>query len=202
MPDPFGNERVRLGIRRFATRAASSIFITVASVLFACAITSSCSPDSSQLSSDSQSSAPEDVATTQPLSSPFSARFEVATNEIKSGASASGTIVLVNSTGSPIVSTACSPALYQTELIGNGHQSDGSGLACAGFHVIEVGETRIPVQFSTNAQMCSQPPTTRFVQCLSNGSPPPLAPGVYELTAWSIDKSLPIPSPVRITILS
>ena len=187
---------------RFRSRRTSRtrrIAITmVALTVLATVIATSCSSGTSPSSADAS---PAETSATTISESPFSAHFEIDQREIVAGNLGRATIVVVNRTGEPIVSTACPANLYSASLVGNGHEPEGSQLACAGFHEIPIGETRLPVQFLTRVEMCSQPPSTRFTQCLSDGTQPTLVPGEYELIAWSQDQSLPIPSPIKVKLI-
>jgi len=181
-------------IRSIRTLRRTLVALTM-SIMLPLALTS-CSSTSGTAMVPSESTA------TTVSDAPFSAHFEVDQHEIVTGTSGRGAIVLVNRTGATIISTACPVSLYQTDLIGNGHQSDSNGLACAGHHEIGLGETRLPLEISTMVGMCSQPPSTRFVPCLAGGTHPPLAPGEYDLTAWSMDPSLPVPAPIKIRLVN
>lgn len=175
------------------------IAITMSALaVLATANATSCSSSMSQNTSDAS---PAETSATTISESPFSAHFEIDQREIVAGNLGRATIVIVNRTGEPIVSTACPANLYTAGLVGNGNEPEGSQLACASFHEIPIGETRLPVQFLTRVEMCSQPPSTRFTQCLSDGTQPTLVPGEYELIAWSLDRSLPVPSPIKVKLI-
>ena len=145
--------------------------------------------------------ASDDSTTTSHSSQPLSAHFEIDRDEVRTGEDFFATIVLVNDTGSPLESYACSPSLYQAELAGPNHIPDGGSLDCIGAHIVPVGETRISVKVSTRAQFCSDPPSTRFDPCLPGDRHPPYPAGPYELIASSQDTRLPIPPPVPIELI-
>ena len=187
---------------RFRSRRTSRIrrivITMVALTVLATVIATSCSSGTSPSAVDTS---PPEMSATTISESPFSAHFEIDQREIVAGNLGRATIVIVNRTGEPIVSTACPANIYTAGLVGNGNEPEGSQLACASFHEIPIGETRLPVQFLTRVEMCSQPPSTRFTQCLSDGTQPTLVPGEYELIAWSLDRSLPIPSPIKVKLI-
>lgn len=180
------------------SRIRRIVMTMVALAVLATVIATSCSSGTNPSSADAS---PSEMSATTISESPFSAHFEIDQREIVAGNLGRATIVIVNRTREPIVSTACPANLYTASLVGNGHEPEGSQLACAGFHEIPIGETRLPVQFLTRVEMCSQPPSTRFAQCLSDGMQPSLTPGEYELIAWSLDRSLPVPSPIKVKLI-
>ena len=129
---------------------------------------------------------------------PFSAHFEIVDTELVAGENGSGWIVLDNRTGAPIVSKACT--LYTPELRRSGRGQDLPALTCAGLWMIAVGEMRVPITFSTLDSMCSGSQNRGLGSCLPDGKPPKLEPNDYELTAWSMDRNLPTPPPVKIHV--
>lgn len=192
------SKRVDQGQHQETSRMRRIVIKMSALIVLATVIVTSCS---SSIHPNTSDASPSEMSSTTVSESPFSAHFEIDEREIVAGDSGRGNIVIVNRTGKSIVSTACPANLYQTSLVGNGHESEVSQLACGGFHELGIGETRLPFEFSTRVEMCSQPPSTRFAQCLADGTRAPFVPGEYKLIAWSLDRTLPIPSPVKINLI-
>lgn len=175
-----------------AGASRSRRFLAVIATLAIAAGLAACS------NSSNAATVPTSESTTTTSDAPFSARFEVTDTDLVAGEDGSGSIVLTNRSGAPIVSSACTS--YTPELRRNGRGQDLPALTCLGHREIAVGESRIPITFSTLDPMCSSSSNRGLGPCLPDGRTPKLEPGDYELTAWSMDRSLPLPAPITIHV--